>query len=204
MKKYYQYIAEQPKVEAADLALIKRYAPKAKRILDIGCGRGTFLKRLEGSEGFRKASAVGIDIDPEAVSFCRKQGHAVFLGDGQKTKFKRGSFDIVRAKDVIEHLTNPSRLIAESKRLLKKGGILIIHTATQYSTVYPITNFWDDYTHVRPFTKKSVERLLSVEGFSILSISGYTAGRNFLEEILGRILGKVLPFEWRVVARYEA
>ena len=203
MSKYFKYIIDHPEIDRADLRLICRCAPRAGRILDIGCGRGSFLMTLRKviKEWAMNFEGRGIDIDSDVVSYCKQKGLAVTLGDGTKTKFKSGTFDVVRAKEVLEHLHEPEKLIIESKRILKKDGLLVLHVPTQYSTIYPLVNFWDDYTHVRPFTKTAINRLLLVSGFRIIKIEGYTIGRNWIENIICRILAIFLPFEWRVVAR---
>ena len=71
-------------------------------------------------------------------------------------------FDAIFAKDVFEHVLEPWKLAQECNRVLKKGGIVI---ATVPS---PTAKAWDDYTHVRPFTKRSIEELFLDNGFEII------------------------------------
>lgn len=203
MSRYFEFIIDHPEIDITDLRLISRFAPKAKKILDIGCGSSFFLEQIKkiNTEWAMNLEGHGIDIDRDAVSYCKKKRLAVSLGDGTKTKFKANSFDVVRAKEVLEHLQEPEKLILEAKRILKKDGLLILHIPTQYSTMYPFVNFWDDYSHVRPFTKTAIKRLLLVCGFRIIKIEGYTIGRNWLEKIICKILAIFFPFEWRVAAR---
>lgn len=203
MSRYFTYIKEHLKTNKKDTLLIRKLSPHAKNILDIGCGTGVFLEYLKGHGAELGVSAYGegIDIDKDTVDYCRKRKLNVRFGNGIKTKYKNSSFDVVRAKEVLEHIDKPEKLIMEIRRILKKGGLLILHVPTHYSLFYPFTNFFDDYTHIRPFTKKGIILLLGSFGFTDISISGYTIGRNFIEDTVGIFLGKIFPFVWRVTAR---
>ena len=72
------------------------------------------------------------------------------------------------------------------------------------SILYPVTNFYDDYTHIRPLSRPGVRRLLADTDFEIVYITGYTPGRNLPERILGRVLSKVFPYSWVALARKPA
>lgn len=197
MKPYIDFVYDHPEVDLRDLEEIRRLVTGG-RILDIGCGSGSFLQLVARDKRYR---GEGIDNDSQSVVLCRQKGLTVSLADGRRTKFKAGSFEIVRTKEVIEHIPEPEQLVKESYRLLKPGGYLLLHTPTQYSTLYPLVNFWDDYTHIRPFTKQALRRLLGKCGFEIVSLGGYTIGRNRWENIVAEPLGWIFPFEWRVIAR---
>ena len=67
------------------------------------------------------------------------------------------------AKDVLEHLSCPMTTMKEFARVLKKNGRIII---TVPSPQAPF--LWDDYTHVRPFTKESLTKLMVHSGFEVL------------------------------------
>ncbi|KKT74719.1 MAG: Methyltransferase type 11 [Candidatus Nomurabacteria bacterium GW2011_GWA1_46_11] len=197
MNETLSHIIDHPEIDEGDLKLVKSILPGVRDFLDIGFGTGAFLIKLKRS-GLR---GVGIDINPRAVNEGKKRGLKVWKRDGQRSGFKNEYFDVVRAKDVLEHLDKPQRLVAEVRRILKKRGLFVIHVPTQFSTVYPITNFWDDYTHIRPFTRRAIRQLLTDNDFKIILIEGYTIGRNTLEKIIVSLLGKVFPFGWRVVAQ---
>jgi len=102
------------------------------RILDIGCGVGTFAFhacRLG-------AECVGIDYSPESVKvareLCRRfQKRAQFLvADACHVPFPDRSFDAVVAADFIEHVTlnDKDTILKEIKRVLKPGGTVVIYT----------------------------------------------------------------------------
>lgn len=70
-----------------------------------------------------------------------------------------GVADSVVAKDFLEHLASPLPVAKELLRVLRPGGVL-------YASVpAPSRAVWDDYTHVRPFTRRGLTRLLEDAGF---------------------------------------
>jgi len=129
-------------------------------LLEVGCGRGDFVN------GFTQAGltchAVDIldrhpDIDA-SVMF-----HKVDIVN-DKLPFPDNSMDVVFAKAIIEHLWDPTNFVNECKRVLKGGGIgkLLLMTPDWKSFIY---RFYDDYTHVRPYTIESIQNRLISHGF---------------------------------------
>jgi hypothetical protein len=92
-------------------------------------------------------------------------------------------------------------MLREIERALAPGGLFLSHTPSHFSAFYPVNNFWDDYTHVRPYSKFGLRRLLEDAGFRVESIRGYTAGRSGPERLLGRALALAIPHTWQAVAR---
>jgi hypothetical protein len=64
-----------------------------------------------------------------------------------------------------------------------------------------IGNFYDDYTHVRPFSKPGLIRLLADTKFELVKVLGYTGGRSAVERLIGKALGAVAPHIWCALAR---
>lgn len=93
-------------------------------ILDVGCGDGNGIEFLN-SLGWR---ASGVEIDPLAVQAARARGLDVVVGDLRTAGFADESFDAVTSSHVIEHLHDPHRFFAESVRVLKPGGVLVVST----------------------------------------------------------------------------
>ncbi len=100
------------------------YAPDT-RILDIGCGGGGLLSYLQ-QRGFSKLS--GIDLSPEAIAFCKSRNlSSVTLDDAQYAQtLAEGSFDVIIASDVLEHLQHASEAMQRWKDLLAPGGVIIL------------------------------------------------------------------------------
>ena len=73
------------------------------------------------------------------------------------------SQDLIVSYALMEHLHNPENMIVESMRCLKPGGSLLINTPNwRYSS----NNFYDDYTHVKPYSPVSLRSLLTDYGYS--------------------------------------
>lgn len=138
-----------------------------KKVLEIGSGKGVFL--LTAPEG---VEAEGIEIIDKEINESIKKGLKVIKADAEKKlPFKDNSFDGVYLCNVIEHFEKPYRVIEEVKRILKKGGKLIILTPN-FANSYK--DFYNDYTHKRPFTKRGLFKLLSDLEFNNIQIKNET------------------------------
>lgn len=191
------HIREHPEVEADDINIILGLVSNRPRIVDIGAGRGGFVAaaRRKGID------ALALDIEPSAPAFWRKQAIPGLLASSPQLPFADASCHVVRLKEVIEHLPEPLSTVQSAATMLVPGGYLLAHVPSVYSQWYPVGNFWDDYTHVRPFSRRGLIRLIEDGGLTVVRIEGYVAGRNRLERILGRLLAIVLPHTYRVLAK---
>jgi len=101
---------------------------KGECILDIGCGRGDFLKRFCLDYG---AIGVGIDISREAVRQANSDsfsGTEFVVAEAERLPFTEDTFDLLISFDVLEHLSSPYDSIIEMSRVLKSGGRALIYT----------------------------------------------------------------------------
>jgi SAM-dependent methyltransferase len=94
------------------------------RLLEIGCGHGFMLARLED-----RCDTFGVDISPYAIEQARRfaPGSTCLVADiedGLPPELAAGSFDLVVAKYVFEHLRNPLRAMQAAASLLRPGGML--------------------------------------------------------------------------------
>jgi SAM-dependent methyltransferase len=92
---------------------------RAGRVLDVGTGAGGMLELLG-----RYGDAQGVDADPEAVRAAA--GRRVELYDGSTLPFGDGTFGLVTAFDVIEHVDDDVALLREMKRVTRSGGCLVV------------------------------------------------------------------------------
>lgn len=194
---YIGHLAEHPEIAIRDLSILRTHQPNSRQIVDVGSGGGVFVdicrREMEG--------ILGLDIEPGAATASRERGPPFVLGTATALPFGPASLDAVRAKEVIEHLTDARSMLREVHRVLRPGGHFLCHVPSQFSAFYPVGNFWDDYTHVRPLSRVGLRRLLEDGGFEIGFIRGYTSGRNLPERLLSRLLGVVLPHMWWALAR---
>lgn len=92
------------------------------RILDVGCGRGAWLAAMR-RWGF---ACHGVEPSEEACAQAQSLGLDVARGQLWDAGFPDGHFDVVRFNHVLEHLHDPGRALAEARRVLKPGGLLIV------------------------------------------------------------------------------
>jgi 2-polyprenyl-3-methyl-5-hydroxy-6-metoxy-1,4-benzoquinol methylase len=133
-----------------------KHVSGCKTILDAGCGSGWVAETL-----IEQLSATVTTIDLKTpFSKCNVEFSAIM--DVNYLGFSK-SFDLVIAKDIIEHLSHPRKAMEQFSTVLKDDGKIII---TVPSPQAPF--LWDDYTHIRPFTKASLGQLLADSGFDVI------------------------------------
>lgn len=109
----------------ADYAVAYQPARRpAGTFLEVGFGRGDILQRM-GRLGW---DAHGVDVDPKAVLAARERGLKASLGTLQSVAFPDDKFDAIALNHVIEHVYEPLDLMAECRRVLKRGGQLVLTT----------------------------------------------------------------------------
>jgi ubiquinone/menaquinone biosynthesis C-methylase UbiE len=92
------------------------------RLLDIGCGTGS---TLSASQTYH--TAVGCEFSKEALRLSKKRGIELLArSNAEQLPFKSGSFDVVTALDVIEHIDDDEAAIRELRRVMKPGGKAVI------------------------------------------------------------------------------
>lgn len=135
--------------------------PKKPRILDFGCGTGSNLQILNGF-----GRAYGVDSEKLAIRFCRKRGlkRVKLIKANSPLPFKKDFFDLVTCLDVLEHIEKDFLVLKDFRRILKPEGSLIIFVPANQ-------NLWGELDlrshHVRRYSKKSLEELVSRSGFEI-------------------------------------
>lgn len=101
------------------------------RVLDAGCGTGRNLE-LYASHGLVE----GVDPSEQAVRFCRGRGHLeVQVGDAQSLPFEAERFGMVAATDVLEHVRDDARALAEFRRVAAADALLLV-TVPAYSWLW--------------------------------------------------------------------
>jgi ubiquinone/menaquinone biosynthesis C-methylase UbiE len=129
------------------------------KFLDMGCGDGSFVNFLLS----KKINAVGCDIDE--TNF-----------ENEKLKYLDESFDYVMLYSVIEHVQNTNNLLSEAYRVLKKGGIIIIICP---NFRYCYSTFYDDPTHVKPFTDEGLKKILEIYKYKNIYVKPWTVNYNY-------------------------
>jgi len=137
-----------------------RFAGKTP-ILDLAAGRCWFTKQ-------NPAAIVAVDIEPAIVERYAAEGIDIRLGDAYDLPFPDDHFEGVFCCWLFEHLTDCERAMTEIRRVLRPGGYACLIVPSAESL---LAGFFDDYTHVRPFTEVSLAQLAKAGGFSRFATS---------------------------------
>jgi len=160
-----KYRGSEESIQKLQEKFVRLYVGK-DNILDIGCGRGEFMKTLLNAG---KQYVFGMDINPQMVEKCKKDGLSVELKDGVNYLYDNDNLNLggIFSSQVIEHL-KPSqivKLIKGAYKNLQKGSPLILETINPMALVTQTMAYTLDLTHrqyVHPFT---IEMLLKEHGF---------------------------------------
>src|SRR6201999_1558842 len=106
--------------------LLPHLAPDA-RVLDVGCGPGTITADL--ADRVPRGRVTGIDAAPGIVEQARQaageRANVEFaVADVYALGFPDGSFDVVHAHQVLQHLSDPVRALREMRRVTRPGGLV--------------------------------------------------------------------------------
>ena len=164
------------------LNLIRRYVDlEDARVLDIGCGIGTYVNKLAEVSG----DAYGVDIDParvrEGAHTRQSRRGTLSVGVSERLPFSDASFDMVLLNEVIEHVKDDAETLREACRVLRPGGHVIIYAPNRlypFEThgVYlgkryvfgniPLVNYLPDplrrrlVPHARAYTARGLRRIV--------------------------------------------
>ena len=140
---------------------IRMTLPNAKpKILDVGCGTGANLKMLAAY-----GSAEGVDISPQAVDFCRERGlDSVKLGAIEHLPYESGSFELVTALDVVEHLDDDVAGLREMRRVLRRDGRVLLFVPA-FMFLWGVQD--DVSNHRRRYTLPSLLQAVEAAGFAV-------------------------------------
>jgi SAM-dependent methyltransferase len=141
-----------------DVLLNRAGPPSPPRILDAGCGTGRNLETLA-----RLGEAEGIDPSPQAVDFCRDRGiRGVQVADATALPFEDGRFGLISATDVVEHIEDDRRALAEMRRVSAPGGALLL-TVPAYGWLWTAED--ERLQHYRRYTRRTLTDAVTAAGW---------------------------------------
>lgn len=180
------------------------------RLLDAGCGGGLVANALARKRG--EYSIEGVDLSSEALQFAERTKLANKLRNVRFSRasvydmgFANASFDVVIMSDVLEHLHDIPRALAEVSRLLRPGGLFLFDTIDRSLLTFVVAIFGaeqligiiakgshDWRLFLRP---AELERSLKVAGFTAFEYSAFEPSLRALCELSLFGLG-LLPAAW--------
>jgi len=153
--------------------------PDAKRILDVGCGRGMLGRVLKEQAPDRHVT--GIEVEPEIARDAGRVLDRVITGDIQTldSAFLAATYDCVICADILEHLLDPALALRRLRGCIAPSGLLVcsIPNIRHYTAIIRLVRqgwSYDDFglfdrTHLRFFSRGSMIQLLTDAGFLVVS-----------------------------------
>jgi SAM-dependent methyltransferase len=150
--------------------------PSGLACLDVGCGAGALGAALKEAGA---AHVAGVELHPDAAAAARERLDLLVEGDALTAPlpFDESEFDLIVFADVLEHLPDPDAALARYLRFLAAGGRVVVSVPNmRFYLVLArlLADRWEyadsgvrDRTHLRVFTRRSLERMLSEHGLAI-------------------------------------
>lgn len=208
IKNYQSYLPDQPEeiakwesmtqavmVKSANL-IESRVKTGKRRLLDVGCGYGFFLKEMK-SRGWQ---VEGIEVSEVGRQYVQeKWGIHVYSEPLEDIGLPDNYFDATTLFYVIEHLPDPLGLLTEVNRSLKPDGLILLrwpHTTPIVRILGPLARRLDLYHtpyHLYDFSPRTINRALLSSGFEEVatSIGGYTRPPQRLGRWASRVFGQL-------------
>ncbi|WP_250125056.1 class I SAM-dependent methyltransferase [Chroococcidiopsis sp. CCMEE 29] len=170
-----QDLTEEGLDENHSLRKMLRLVGENKRVIDFGCATGYFSQLLT-KKGCR---VTGVEFNPDAAKFAEQYCEQVIVADLDLVSLAEilpsHTFDVAIFGDILEHLRDPWKILKETQQLLKSEGYVvaslpnIAHGAIRLALLqgrfeYTALGILDN-THLRFFTRKTVEDLFERSGY---------------------------------------
>ncbi len=176
-----------PRVDKT-LEICQKYNVKNDSLLEIGAAFGTFCLEMKSRNYFK--NIVAVEPTPNLAKTCRKKGLQVIEEVVENIEFnEKEKFDVIVNFEVIEHIFSPINFIANLKKMLKKGGLLIITCPNGQGFDFKILKEKCnsvDHEHLNYFNPSSLALLLNSSGFKVLE--SHTPGKLDAELVRNKIL----------------
>lgn len=143
---------------------------KTRRLLDVGCGFGSFVKIMQ-SRGW---DGEGIDPSPVTVAAARSKGLPVRLGTIESFEAPSAAYDVVTMFYVLEHLPDPMAALKKVHSLLAPGGTVLLRVPDTTPIVRMLAPFglgkslYDPPFHLYDFSPRVLRSMLLAAGFETI------------------------------------
>lgn len=152
---------------------------KSGKLLDVGCGLGTFVK-IAKDNGF---DATGTEVSDFAVKYAYEEyGISIIPGALEAARFPDDCFDVVTMWHVLEHLPSPRATLTEVHRILKKGGMLAVAVPNVNDHIFRLAyrlarrrklklfSINDKELHLYHFSDRTLKSLFEKTGFEAVGL----------------------------------
>lgn len=158
--------------------------------LEVGCMHGLLLTQMEK----RGLKVSGVELDPEAVEYCKSQGLNVVQSSIEDHLKKAGNkHDVIIMSHVIEHIADPKKQLSElRKRMSDKGRLVLITPNSKAPSRKLFGRFWGYWqvpVHINHFNITSMKELLKQTGFELTDQTFYGGDSLFFLSTFANMLG---------------
>lgn len=191
------------------LGEIRRHIGYHAEILDMGCGAG-FLANDLALAGHK---VTGIDLSTSSLKVAQSRDTTktvhYLAGDVYRVPLPRESFDVVAAMDLLEHVSDPQKVISEATRVLRPGGLFFFNTFSKNPLAWLVVikgmewfvkNTPNDYhvysLFIHPNKLRDWMDDFGLETMSIRGIRPVFAQRAFFELLRTRVVPKDFRFKF--------
>lgn len=155
----------------SDLAddLIKRHNLRNKQVIEIGCGKGDFIRML-----CERGPNSGIGFDPSYLGDdSALNGRLTFIKDFYDERYRHHAGDFFCTRHVIEHVAQPAAMLTGLRRAIgERENVAIFFETPDVTWILRHAIFWDIfYEHCSLFSPGSLARLYAASGFDAARVS---------------------------------
>ncbi len=171
---------------------LKNRGFKIRQILEVGAGDGYFCKGIQFV--FPDTKITCLDIVTEVLDLVRAHhNYDTIVGSPEiLSKEKHGTFDLVVARDILEHVQNPALVLDNISSVLNSKGVIHFITPNGFEDIWRAYAYWKLnqqpsellINHVNYFTPKALRAELEMRGFSaldwrIFNFKGFRKGKGY-------------------------
>ena len=150
------------------------------KLLDYGCASGGYLNSLDRV----KYQPIGVDFSVDALNDAKKLGLTVFCEPVAFSHFEPGSFDIITAWMVLEHLYDPIGTLRKLRHWLAEDGFIMISVpdaSALHRKIFRGLSYDDQVpTHLIHYDVRTIKGVMNKAGFSVVEVRWQPNSRSLL------------------------
>jgi len=176
---------------ASNLAseLIERHNLRKKGIIEIGCGKGDFLRLLCAFGGNR-----GIGFDPSCDDSDQTDKNITIIPDFYSDRYAYYEADFICCRHVLEHIDRPKHFLSQMRRAIGLRDTVVYFEVPNVLYTLKDLGIWDIiYEHCSYFTDRSMRRLFEWAGFGVKRLNAAFGGQFLCLEAVPASLGETQP-----------
>lgn len=161
-----------------------RWVPENVRVLDIGCGMGETLVYHTS----RGCEAYGVDTDANVLRIAERYSFNIQIEVFDASLYEPDFFDYVTLDQVIEHVSDIRKTLADVASVMKIGGVCVLSTPNSNGWGVPVFGkkwlHWHVPYHLHFFSPESLRRTAAEAGFSVERVMTITRSEWILYQML--------------------